>query len=145
MSNYSELYFFRKEFFTMKDEIVFGNINDIVDDVLEYCYLEDKSDDIVFFKMIMHIKGMWYDNEKSVPYFIVDAFEISDDFIEYKKDLRIDKSTISKAKKISRTLGKIGRGISRFKETGVFRFVYNILDKLANKIVPLEISDKYNK
>ena len=47
MSNYSELYFFRKEFFTMKDEIVFGNINDIVDDVLEYCYLEDKSDDIV--------------------------------------------------------------------------------------------------
>lgn len=86
----------------MKDEIVFGDINDIVDDVLEYCYLEDKSDDIVFFKMIMHIKEMWYDNEKSVPYFIVDAFEISDDFIEYKKDLRIDKSTISKAKKITR-------------------------------------------
>ena len=79
----------------MKDEIVFGNINDIVDDVLDYCYLEDKSDDIVFFKMIMHIKEMWYDNEKSVPYFIVDAFEISEDLI-------IDKSTISKAKKITR-------------------------------------------
>ena len=50
----------------------------------------------------MHIKEMWYDNEKSVTYFIVDTFEISDDFIEYKKDLIIDKSTISKAKKITR-------------------------------------------
>lgn len=63
--------------------------------------------------------------------------ENDDDSEEYKDTQR----KISKAKKISRTLGKIGRGISRFKETGVFRFVYNILDKLANKIVPLEISE----
>lgn len=63
--------------------------------------------------------------------------ENDDDSEEHKDTQR----KISKAKKISRTLGKIGRGISRFKETGVFRFVYNILDKLANKIVPLEISE----
>lgn len=63
--------------------------------------------------------------------------ENADDSEEHKDTQR----KISKAKKISRTLGKIGRGISRFKETGVFRFVYNILDKLANKIVPLEISE----
>lgn len=63
--------------------------------------------------------------------------ENEDDSEEHKDTQR----KISKAKKISRTLGKIGRGISRFKETGVFRFVYNILDKLANKIVPLEISE----
>lgn len=62
----------------------------------------------------------------------------NDDDSEEHKDTQ---RKISKAKKISRTLGKIGRGISRFKETGVFRFVYNILDKLANKIVPLEISE----
>ena len=42
----------------MKDKIVFGNINDIVDDVLEYCYLEDKSDDNIYIKIIMYIKGM---------------------------------------------------------------------------------------
>lgn len=63
--------------------------------------------------------------------------ENADDSEEHKDTQR----KISKTKKISRTLGKIGRGISRFKETGVFRFVYNILDKLANKIVPLEISE----
>lgn len=63
--------------------------------------------------------------------------ENADDSEEHKDTQR----KISKEKKISRTLGKIGRGISRFKETGVFRFVYNILDKLANKIVPLEISE----
>ena len=77
----------------------------------------------------------WY--EKPEPDEEEELGENEDDSEEHKDTQR----KISKAKKISRTLGKIGRGISRFKETGVFRFVYNILDKLANKIVPLEISE----
>ena len=76
----------------------------------------------------------WYENPEPDE---EELGENEDDSEEHKDTQR----KISKAKKISRTLGKIGRGISRFKETGVFRFVYNILDKLANKIVPLEISE----
>ncbi len=77
----------------------------------------------------------WYENPE--PDEEEELGENEDDSEEHKDTQR----KISKAKKISRTLGKIGRGISRFKETGVFGFVYNILDKLANKIVPLEISE----